>query len=154
MEDKRKQQNKTEEKAKEKDFWDDAKANISESAKNIGEEVKYLGKKMASYSETIFGKIKDNTKEVIKYGLDLTKDGVHQAQEMAENLKDDIEIRKFNTKKKEVSAQMGMKFYLEIKNNNNQIPENLMQDNEVISLLKELEKLDKEILKRSEESKK
>ncbi|MDA3954518.1 MAG: hypothetical protein PF485_12800 [Bacteroidales bacterium] len=109
---------------------------------------------MASYSETIFGKIKDNTKEFLKYGLDLTKEGVHQAQEMAENLKDDIEIRKLNTKKKEVSTQMGMKFYLEIKNNNNQIPENLMKDNEVISLLKELEKIDKEILKRSEESKK
>ena len=149
MEEKNNLQNQKEEKEQKGDFWDDAKENISESAKNIGEEAKFLGKKLASYSETLFGKIKDNTKEALKYGLDLTKEGVHQAQEMAEDLKDDLEVRKLNTKKKEVSTQLGIKFYLEIKNNNNLIPENFMNDNEIISLIKELENIDKEILEHS-----
>ena len=97
-------------------FWDETKENVSIGAKIIGEEAKHIGEKIAKYSETIFGKIKDNTNEVIKYGFDLTNEGVHKAQEIAENLKDDFEVKKLNIKKKEVSAQLGMKIYLAIKN--------------------------------------
>lgn len=139
--------------AKEKDFWNETKENINEGAKIIGNEVKHFSKKISSYSEVLFGKIKDNTSEVFKYGLDLTNDGVHRAQEIAENLKDDFEIRKLNTKKKEVSTQLGMKFYLAIKKNENEIPVDLIKDKEILSLLKELEDLDKEILKHSETKK-
>lgn len=131
-------------------FWDEAKENVSEGAKIIGEGAASFSHKLAEYSESIFGKIKDNTNEVIKYGLDLTKEGVHKAQEVAENLKDDYEVRKLNTKKKEVSTQLGMKFYLAIKNNDNKVPENLMKDKAIVSLVKELEEIDKEILKSSE----
>lgn len=141
-------------KTKEPVFWDDAKENVSEGAKILGDEAKFLGKKLTSYSKTIFGKIKDNTKEAFKYGLNLTNEGVNRAQEMSEHLKDDFEVRKLNNKKKEVSTQLGIKFYLEIKNNDNKIPDNLIKDKEVLSLLKELEDIDKEILKRSEETEK
>ncbi|MDA3905072.1 MAG: hypothetical protein PF484_03260 [Bacteroidales bacterium] len=145
---------KQDDKTKESAFWDEAKENVTEGAKIFGDEAIHLGKKLASYSESIFGKIKDNTKDAFKYGLDLTNEGVQRAQEMAEHLKDDFEIRKLNNKKKEVSTQLGIKFYLEIKNNNNEIPDNLLKNNEVLSLLKELEDFDKEILKRSEETEK
>ncbi|PLX12746.1 MAG: hypothetical protein C0597_12595 [Marinilabiliales bacterium] len=131
-------------------FWDETKENVTVGAKILSEEAKQIGEKIAKYSETIFGKIKDNTNEVIKYGFDLTNEGVHKAQEMAENLKDDFEIKKLNGKKKDVSAQLGMKFYLAIKNNANKVPANLIKNKEVVSLLKELEETDKEILKLSE----
>ncbi len=151
---KEKTESKTYDKTKESAFLDDAKENVSEGAKILGKEAKFLSKKLASYSEIIFGKIKDNTKDAFKYGLDLTNEGVHRAQEMAEDLKDDFEVRKLNNKKKEVSTQLGIKFYLEIKNNDNKIPDNLIKNKEVLSLLKELEDIDKEILKLSEESEK
>jgi len=138
---------------KEKDFWNDAKENINEGAKIISEEVKHFGKRLSAYSEVLFGKVKDNTSEVIKYGLDLTNDGVHRAQEVAENLKDDFEIRKLNTKKKEVSTQLGMKFYLAVKKNTNEVPADFIKDKEILSLLKELEEIDKEILNHSETKK-
>ena len=147
-----KDNSKKQSKTNESGFWDEAKENVTEGAKIISDEAKHLGKRIAKYSETIFGKIKDN--EVFKYGLDLTSEGVHKAQEMAENLKDDFEIRKLNNKKKEVSTQLGMKFYLAVKNNKNKIPDNLMKDKEILSLLKELEQIDKEILKRTENSEK
>lgn len=140
-------------KNQEQGFWDEAKENVTEGAKIIGEEAKHWGEQFAKYSESIFGKIKDNTNDVIKYGLDLTSEGVHKAQEMAEQLKDDFEIRKLNNKKKEVSTQLGMKFYLAVKNNDNEVPDNLMKDKEIVSLLKELEQIDKEIIKLSEEKK-
>lgn len=139
-------------KSKEAGFWDDAKDSVSEGAKIIGDEAKNLRQKIASYSEVIYGKIKDNTQEVIKYGLDLTSEGVNKAQEAAEQLKDDYEVRKLNNKKKEVSTQLGMKFYLSVKNNDNKLPENLMKDKEILSLIKELEEIDKEILSRKEET--
>lgn len=136
---------------KEQGFWDETRENVVEGAKVISEEAKHLSQVIASYSETIFGKIKDNTSEVIKYGLDLTHEGVHKAQEIAEQLKDDYEVRKLISKKKEVSTQLGMKFYLAVKNNKNKIPENLLKEKEIISLLKELEELDKQILNLSEQ---
>jgi len=139
---------------KEHGFWGEAKENVTEGAKIIGDEAKHWGEQFAKYSESIFGKIKDNTNEVIKYGLDLTSEGVHKAQDTAEQLKDDYEIRKLNNKKKEVSTQLGMKFYLAVKNNNNEVPENLMKDKEIVSLIKELEEFDKEIIKLSEEKNK
>ena len=138
---------------KDKDFWTETKENINEGAKIFSKEAKQIGKKIASYSDVLFGKIKDNTKDVIKYGLDLTNEGVHRAQELAEDLKDDFEVRKLNTKKKEVSTQLGMKFYLAIKNNKNEIPADLLKDKEVLSLLKEIEEVDKEILKHSDTKK-
>lgn len=134
-------------------FWDDAIENVSEGAKIVGDEAREFGKKIASYSEVLFGKIKDNTQEAFKYGLDLTQDGVHRAQELAERLRDDFEIRKQNNLKKDVAAQLGINFYLEIKNNDNKVPDNLMKKKNIISLLKELEKIDKEILKHSSEEK-
>jgi len=142
---------KKEDAKKEQSFWDETRENVFEGAKVISEEAKHLSQVIANYSETIFGKIKDNTSEVIKYGLDLTNEGVHKAQEIAEQLKDDYEVRKLISKKKEVSTQLGMKFYLAVKNNKNKIPENLLKEKDIISLLKELEELDKQILKLSEQ---
>lgn len=137
-------------KIEEHGFWEDAKDNVVEGAKILGEEAKHLGKKISSYSEIVFGKIKDNTKEVFKHGLDLTHEGVHKAQQMAEHLKDDFEIKKLNNKKKDISTQLGIKFYLAIKSNDNEIPDDLMKEKDILSLLKELEVIDKEILQHSE----
>lgn len=132
-------------------FWDDTKDNISEGARLIGEEARNLGSKVSSYSEVLFGKIREKTSDALKYGLDLTEEGVSKAQELGEQLRDNIQINKLNNEKKRVATQLGMKFYLAIKENKNKVPKNLLENEEILSLLKDLEDIDKEILKLSEQ---
>ncbi len=134
----------------ESNFWEDTKENINEGAKAIGDEARGLGEKISSYSEIIFGKIKDRTSEVVKSGMELTRDAVNKAQEQAETYRDRYEIRKLNEEKKRVASQLGMNFYLTLKNNENKIPETYLRRKEPKSLLKEMEDLDKQILERSE----
>lgn len=136
--------------AQESSFWEDTRENINEGAKAIGDEARELGEKISSYSEIVFGKIKDRTNEVVKSGMELTRDAVNKAQEQAETYRDRYEIRKLNEEKKRVASQLGINFYLTLKNNENKIPETYLRRKEPKSLLKEMEDLDKQILERSE----
>ena len=127
-------------------FWEETGENISEGARIAGEEARKVGEKISAYSERLFGKIKDKSSEAFKSGLDLTKEGVNRAQAAADRLKDNIEVSRLNRQKKEVATQLGMKFYLEVKNNDNKVPENILRKRVFVSLLKELENIDKQIL--------
>src|SRR6056297_1111376 len=127
-------------------IWEDAKENVTEGAKYITQEARELGKQISTYSEVLFGKIKDKSGEVLKYGLNLTEEGVNKAQKAAESLREDAEMKKLNKRKKEVASQLGMKFYLLVKNNGNHVPRDLISNKDILSLMKELEDIDKEIL--------
>jgi Asp-tRNA(Asn)/Glu-tRNA(Gln) amidotransferase A subunit family amidase len=135
----------------ESNFWEETSDNISEGAKIVGEEARKIAEKISAYSEVMFGKIKDKSAEAFKSGLDLTREGVNKAQSAADDLKDNIEVARLNRKKKEIAVQLGMKFYLEIKNNDNRVPENILRKRVFMSLLKELENIDKQILKLKDE---
>ena len=127
-------------------FWEETGENISEGARIAGEEARKVGEKISAYSERLFGKIKDKSSEAFRSGLDMTKEGVNRAQAAADRLKDNIEVSRLNRQKKEVATQLGMKFYLEVKNNDNKVPENILRKRVFVSLLKELENIDKQIL--------
>jgi hypothetical protein len=137
----------------EQGFWDDTKSNINEGARVVGEEARDLGEKISSYSEEIFGKIKDRTSEIFQSGKELTQDAVNRAQEMAEKYRDQTEIRKLNEEKKKVAAQLGMSFYLILKNNDNKVPDTILRRKAIKTTLKEMEELDQQILDLSEEKK-
>ncbi len=132
-------------------FWEETSENISEGARIMGEEARNIGEKISAYSEVLFGKVKDRSSEAFKSGLDLTKDAVNKAQVAADDLRDNIEVSRLNKKKKELATQLGMKFYLEVKNNDNKVPDNIMRKRVFMSLMKELENIDKQILKLKDE---
>jgi len=146
-----KENTKKENNVEQTDFWQEAKENIDEGAKIIGDEARDLGEKIYSYSEVIFGRIKEGTSDLWKSGVELTKDTVNKAQEMAEKYRDRIEVRKLNEEKRKVSSQLGMNVYLELKNNDNKLPEKFFNKRQVKSMLKNLEQIDKQILDLSEE---
>lgn len=137
----------------EQGFWDDTKNNINEGARVVGDEARDLGEKISSYSEEIFGKIKERTSEIFQSGKELTQDAVNRAQEVAEKYRDQTEIRKLNEEKKKVAAQLGMSFYLILKNNDNKVPDTILRRKAIKTTLKEMEELDKQILDLSEEKK-
>lgn len=135
----------------EQGFWDDTKNNINEGARVVGDEARDLGEKISSYSEEIFGKIKDRTSEMFQSGKELTQDAVNKAQEMAEKYRDQTEVRKLNEEKKKVAAQLGMSFYLILKNNDNKVPDTILRRKAIKTTIKEMEELDHQILDLSEE---
>jgi hypothetical protein len=130
----------------EESFWEETGENISEEAKIVGEEARNIGEKISAYSEVLFGRIKDRSAEAFKSGLDLTREGVNKAQTLADELRDNIEVNRLNREKKEIATRLGMKFYLEVKNNNNNVPDNILRKRVFMSLMKELEDIDKKIL--------
>lgn len=132
-------------------FWDEAKENINEGARVVGEEARDLGEKISSYSEVIFGKIKEKTEEVFQSGKDLTQDAVNKAQELAETYRERNEVRKLNDEKKKVAAQLGMSFYLILKNNDNKVPPTLLRRKAIKTTLSEMEEIDKQILDLTDE---
>jgi len=132
-------------------FWEETGDNISEGAKVVGEEARSIADKISAYSEVLFGKIKDSSSEAFQSGLNLTREGVNRAQTVADDLRDNIEVARLNRKKKEISTQLGMKFYLEVKNNDNKVPDNILRKRVFMSLLKELENIDKQILELKDE---
>lgn len=135
-------------------FWDETKENINEGARFIGEEARDIGEKISSYSEVIFGKIKEKTEEVFQSGKELTKDAVNRAQELAETYRDRNEVRKLNDEKKKVAAQLGINFYLILKNNDNKVPDTLLRRKAIKTTLSEMQELDKQILELTEEEEK
>lgn len=135
----------------ESSFWEETGENISEGAKIVGDEARTIGEKISAYSEVLFGKIKDRSSEAFQSGLDLTREGANRAQAAADELRDNIEVGRLNRQKKEVATQLGMKFYLEIKNNDNKVPDNILKKRVFMSLLKELENIDKKILELKDE---
>ena len=50
------------------------------------------------------------------------------------------------SEKKEIATQLGMKFYLEIKNNENKVPDNILRKRVFMSLIKDQENIDIKIL--------
>lgn len=140
------QKQSTNQQADDSGFWDDAKENVSEGAKIVGEEAKRIGGKISSYSEKIFGKISDSASDVYKISSEFTKEAVNSAQELAEKYKDKYEINKLNNQKKHYATQLGMRFYLDIKNNENRIPRGFLDENDIKALISKLESIDKEVL--------
>jgi cell fate (sporulation/competence/biofilm development) regulator YlbF (YheA/YmcA/DUF963 family) len=142
---------KEENKKNEPGFWDETKDNINEGAKAVGDEARELGEKISAYSETIFGKIKENTNDLLQSGKELTQDAVNRAQELAEKYRDRTEIKKLNEEKKKVAAQLGMSFYLILKNNDNKVPNTILRRKAIKTTLQEMEELDQKILDLSDD---
>lgn len=140
-----------EEKKNETGFWNETRENINEGAKVVGEEARDIGEKIYAYSELIFGKIKERTGEMLQSGKDLTMEAVNKAQEVAEKYRDQYEIKKLNDAKKKVAAQLGMNFYLILKNNDNKVPETILRRKAIKTTLNEMQEIDRQILSLKED---
>ncbi len=73
-------------------------------------------------------------------------EAVNRAQELAEKYRDQREIKKLNEEKKVVASQLGMNFYLTVKNNDNKVPSTILRRKAFRLTMAEMEDLDKQIL--------
>jgi hypothetical protein len=149
--DKSKKEEESKEKSEGTDFWKEASENIAEGTRVINEEARAIGEKLSTYSEKIFGRIKETSSEAYRTSARLTQNAVNNAQALAEKYRDMYEMRNLNNEKKKVGSQLGMKLYLAMKNNNNTIPDDFTSYEEVKSLLEQIEEVDQKIIDLSKE---
>lgn len=129
----------------EQGFWNETKEHVSEGAKIVGNELRTIGKRFVKVTESLLGTVQDKTNEMYKYGLDITNNG-DEAQDIADLITDDINIKKLNAQKKELAEKLGIHLYELVKDNKNKVPDNLQSNKELLSIIKDLKKIDQDIL--------
>jgi len=123
----------------EKGFWEDAKENISEGAKYVGETV-------SEYSEKIYHSVKETASEAYKYGSEFTLEAVKKAQQVIEEQIDKYEVRKLSDKRDIWTSKLGLHLYHTIKENDGKVPVGYIKEKKVNDILKEIEEIDQKIL--------
>jgi hypothetical protein len=129
----------------EQGFWNETKENVNEGAKIVGNELSTIGKRFVKVTESLLGKVQNKTNEMYKYGVEITNNS-NEINDLADHVKDDLTLKKMHAQKKELAEKLGMDFYELVKNNKNKVPDNLQSNKELLALIKELKKTDKEIL--------
>lgn len=117
------------------DFWEDAKENVSEGAKLVGEKVN-------EYAHTI----SEKAKEAFKSSSEFTIEKMHQAQDIIDQYKHKKEIKQLSDERDTFLTQLGKNLYRTVKNNNHQLPENYISELYIKQLLDEVENIDKKII--------
>jgi hypothetical protein len=125
-----------------KDFWEEAKGNISEGAKLVGETV-------SEYAQTIGEK----AKETFKTGSEVTMEMVHYAQDIIDSYKHKQEIKELSEKRDEVFIELGRNLYRKVKGIENDLNEEFLQEKDVQSMLNEIENIDRKIIEINEQEK-
>ncbi len=108
-----------------------------------------MGETMSEYAQTIGEK----AKEVVKSGSEFTLEMVHKAQEIIDTYKHNQEIKQFGEERDKIMAKLGKHIYQAVKSVVNGLPEHLMEDTEIQTLLKEIESIDKKIIQIKEQEK-
>lgn len=120
---------------KEKDFWQEAKENVTEGARAVGETV-------GDYAETI----KEKAGEAFKLSSAFTMDMVHKAQDIIDEFREKQEIKHLSDARDEFMAQAGMALYRAVKENDHKLPDGFIDEKSVAAMLKEIETIDAKII--------
>jgi hypothetical protein len=123
------------EKEQPKEFWDDARENVSEGAKEVGETV-------TEYAQIM----KENAKNVFKTGSEFTQEMLHKAQEIIDNYQHNREIKQLGDERDKIMIKFGRHMYQTVKSVVTDLPEHFFNDTDVQSLIIEIEEIDRRIL--------
>ena len=120
-------------------FWDEARENIAEGARVVGDT-------FSEYSEKFMSTVKEKASEAYKFSSEFTLDAVHSAQGIIDDYRDRIEVKRLSDERDKHTAKLGLRLYHSIKNNKGHIPENFISDENVTTMLHDIEAVDKKLL--------
>ena len=129
------QKKETDNNSKEKDFWNEAGENISEGAKVVGETVSHYAQSLG-----------ESAKKAFKSSSEFTMEMVHNAEDIIDNYKDKIEIKRLSDERDELLIQLGKHLYRTVKSVKDGLPENYAGNTDVQELLQKIENIDKKII--------
>jgi hypothetical protein len=127
----------------------EAAENIEEGVKIVGEKVSEVAATIADKTSELAGPVIEQVRESVSDITDLGKKAVDEvtrtAQNYIETYKNKVEMNKIGEKRKQLVIKLGSIIYVRYKIRNIG-PEKLFKHQEILRLIKDIEKIDKEII--------
>ncbi len=119
---------------------------LVEAAKAIEEGVELVGEKAPEVASVVFHKVKTGVSVAYGTSSTLVRGAYHAASDYADKYKHKIEVKKLKAQREATSARLGSSIYTRIIIDE-EPPEKAFSDQEISSLLQEIQDLDNEVVK-------
>ncbi len=119
---------------------------LVEAAKAIEEGMEFVGEKAPEVVSVVAHKVKKGVSAAYGASSKLVREGYHAASDYAEKYKHRIEIKKLKAQREAMSSRLGSAIYTRIVINE-EPPEKVFSDQEITSLLQQIQDLDDEVVK-------
>ena len=116
------------------------------AAKAIEEGVELVGEIAPEVASVVLHKLKKGVSEAYGTSSTLVREGYHAASDYADKYKHKIEVKKLKAQREAMSARLGSIIYTRIIIDG-EPPEKPFSDQEITSLLQQIQDLDKEVVK-------
>jgi len=100
----------------------------------------------AGSAKSVFEKIKERATKVYVTGAKVVDDVTQSAYEYAERYQHNVEMKKLGEKRDALTTKLGMTTFEQFKSSN-KLPEKFLDREDITDHIKEIEKLDKQIVK-------
>jgi hypothetical protein len=115
-------------------------------AEKVSEVASAVTEKTSELATPVFEKVKESASDIADMSKKVLDEISQSAQEYIEKYKHQVEMKKVGEQRKELIIKLGSMIYVRHKVQHIG-PENLFAGSEIISIIKDIEKKDKEIIK-------
>ncbi len=119
---------------------------LAGAAKAIEEGVEFVGEKAPEVASIVLHKVKKGVSVAYGTSSTLVREAYHAASDYADKYKHKIEIKKLKAQREATSSRLGSIIYTRI-NIDGEPPEKTFSDQEITSLLQQIQDLDNEVVK-------
>ena len=116
------------------------------AAKAIAEGVEFVGEKAPEVVSVVLHKVKKGVSVAYGTSSTLVREAYHAASDYADKYKHKIEVKKLKAQREATSSRLGSIIYTRIIIDG-EPPENAFSDQEIPSLLQQIQDLDNEVIK-------
>jgi hypothetical protein len=127
-------------------FLTEAAENIEAGAEVVGEKVSQIAQKTAEVAGEVFEAVKKGFSTAYDTGAKVVDEITHTAHEYAEKYKHNVEVKRLSEERDRLIAGLGLITFVKHKIKK-AAPRKLLEEKEILDLIKEIEKLDREIVK-------
>jgi hypothetical protein len=127
-------------------FLIEAAENIEAGAEIVGEKVSDIAEKTAEAAGEAFEVVKNKLSIAYDSGTKVVDDITKTTQQYIEKFEHNKEIKNLTTERDKLTTQLGMKTFIKYKTSEASM-KSLLHEKEIVEAIKEIEKLNKKILK-------
>ena len=131
---------------KQNGYSSEAAENIDSGAEVVEEGISQVAKKTAEVAGNVFDTIKKGFSRAYKLGTEVVDEITQTAHEYTEKYKHNMEVKKLTDERDKLIAQLGLTTFVKYKMKES-TPQKLLEEKEILDLIRETEKLDRKIVK-------
>jgi hypothetical protein len=127
-------------------FLTEAAENIEAGAEVVGEKISKIAEKTSESAGEIFKAVKKGLSSIFDTGTKFADEITQTAHKYIEKYQHNMEVKKLSSERNSLTAKLGLKTFVKYKMNETTL-QKLLEENEILDLIKEIEKLDRKIVK-------